>query len=310
MNVSPTLSIIIVNWNVCTFVLKSLESIFSSWEDAPSLEVIVVDNASTDDSVSKIKQSYPRVTIIVNSKNLGFPAGCNQGLSIASGKYILLLNPDTEIVQDALSILIQFMETHPEVGLCGPLLTYPDGTHQSSRRRFPTLSVLFLESTWLEKYAPRRILRHYYQQDIADTITQQVDWVTGSAMMIRHEVWKQVGGLDEGFFMYSEELDWCRRIKASGWHIMYVPQAKVIHHEGKSSEQVIAERHIYFQTSKIRYCRLYHSSFTAFVLHHWLRLQYICQILLESAKWLFGSKRIIRSQRIEAYIKVLESRFS
>ena len=201
------------------------------------------------------------------------------------------------------------MDKRPDVGMAGPLLTYPDSTHQSSRRRFPTLPVLFFESTWLEKYAPRQILRRYYMEDIADTTTQQVDWITGAAMLIRREVWREVGGMDEGFFMYSEELDWCRRITISGWNIMYVPQATIIHHEGKSSEQVTAERHIYFQSSKIRYTRIYHGHFIAFLLRHWIRLQYYSQILIESGKWLLGSKRELRHSRITAYRKVIRSKF-
>ena len=309
MTKSEILSVIIVNWNVCNLLRQSLASIYSSWGQSPGLEVIVVDNASSDDSVLMVQTDFPKANLITNQKNLGYPAGCNQGLAVASGKYLLVLNPDTEIVNDALAALLNFMDKHPEVGMVGPLLTYPDGSHQSSRRRFPTLPVLFLESTWLEKYSPRSIFKRYYLQDVADTSPQQVDWLVGAAMLIRREVWKQVGGLDEGFFMYSEELDWCRRIKKSGWNIMYVPQATIIHHEGKSSEQVTAERHIYFQTSKIRYTRKYHGKHIAFILHHWLRLQFYFQILVESVKWLLGSKRDLRHHRINSYIKVLRSRF-
>ena len=309
MTQHPILSVIIVSWNVHHLLKQSLESIYSSWGETPDLEVIVVDNASSDESVAMVHNFFPNVNLIPNDQNLGYPAGCNQGLAAAAGKYLLVLNPDTEIVNDALNTLVRYMDAHPEVGMTGPLLTYPDGSHQSSRRRFPTLPVLFLESTWLQKLAPRSILKRYYMQDIAKSTTQQVDWITGAAMLIRREVWLQVGGFDEGFFMYSEELDWCRRIKKNGWLIMYIPQATVIHHEGKSSEQVTAERHIYFQTSKIRYSRIYHGKNIAFLLHHWIRLQFFVQIFLESIKWVLGHKPELRQKRISVYRQVLRSRF-
>lgn len=321
MDQSPLLSVIIVNWNVEKLLERCLNSLYASWQLSSlphqtsskskfcDLEVIVVDNASADESVAMVKKKFPDVRLIVNKANVGYPAGCNVGLRVASGQYLLVLNPDTQIVDDALSTLVGYMQDHPQVGMVGPMLTYPDGTHQSSRRRFPTLPILFLESTWWEKLLPRKALSTYYCNDCADTVTQEVDWVTGAAMMIQRGVLKNVGGLDERFFMYSEELDWCQRIKKSNWHIHYLPQAVIIHHEGKSSEQAVAERHIYFHTSKILYTALYHGTVLARFLHHWLRLQYVLQILFEGSKWLMGHKRALRQSRISAYKKVLKSRF-
>lgn len=309
MTEPPIMSVIVVSWNVEALLHQALASIISSWQGSTGLEVIVVDNASVDHSVSMVRQNFPQIRVIANQTNLGYPAGCNQGLAVASGQYMLILNPDTEIVGDALVTLAQYLDLHPRVGMVAPMLVSPDGMQQSSRRRFPTLPILFLESTWLEKFTPRNLLKNYYFQDSPDTNTQEVEWVTGAAMVIRREVWLQVGGLDEGFFMYSEELDWCRRIKQAGWLIMYLPQATIIHHEGKSSEQVAAERHIYFQTSKIRYTRKYHGNFPAMLLYHWIRLQYVYQILIESAKWTLGHKRELRTKRITAYLRVLRSRF-
>ena len=309
MTESVQLSIIIVNWNVEALLHQALTSIYASWSETSQLEVIVIDNASTDNSVKMVQQNFPHVHIIANTTNMGYPAGCNQGLAVSSGQYRLILNPDTEIVGNALSALVQYMAGHPAVGLAGPALIYPDGTHQSSRRRFPTLAILFLESTWMEKFSPRSFLNNYYFLDQPDSVTQEVDWVTGAAMIIRREVWDKIGGLDEGFFMYSEELDWCKRIKMAGYSIVYFPEATIIHHEGKSSEQVVAERHIYFQTSKIRYTRIYYGHVVVFILYHWIRLQYISQILFEGVKWLLGHKQELRSSRIAAYKRVLQSRF-
>src|SRR5262249_29582496 len=140
----------------------------------------------------------------------------------------------------------------------GPRTLNADGTTQSSRRRFPTLGVGFLESTWLQSYAPQGVMRRYYVSDAEDDATVDVDWVQGSALMARREVYDQIGGLDDGYVMYSEELDWCKRAKLAGWRVVYLGSAQIMHYGGKSSEQVTARSHIHFQESKLRYFRKYH----------------------------------------------------
>jgi hypothetical protein len=125
------------------------------------------------------------------------------------------------------------------------------------------LTTALFESTWLQSSAPSGVLGDYYMLDRSDNETLQVDWAVGACLLVRREVIDQVGKLDEGFFMYSEELDWCRRIKGAGWKIVYLPKAQVIHHMGKSSDQVVAQRHIYFQTSKVRYFRKHHGQWAA-----------------------------------------------
>ncbi|MBN1920925.1 MAG: glycosyltransferase family 2 protein [Anaerolineae bacterium] len=301
------LTIIIVSWNVRELLKRALASIAASWGAHPGLEVIVVDNASTDDSVAMLHAEFPHITVIANTENLGFTKANNQGLAIARGAFILLLNPDTEVCESALHTLIDYAKQDPAIGIIGPQLLNPDQTIQPSRRRFPTLPVLFLESTWLQKWAPRSLLRRYYVKDRSASEIQSVDWITGAAMLTRREVVQQVGGLDEGFFMYSEELDWCRRIKQAGWEIAYLPTARITHHEGKSSEQVVPARHIYFQSSKVRYTRKYHGAITAEILRLWLLGQYLWQLGLEAAKALLGNQRPLRAQRMAAYRSVLRS---
>jgi len=307
------LSVVIVNWNVRDLLRRCLESVFvhgnaGTDHPSPGTEVIVVDNASTDGSVEMIRTEFPQVTLLTNTANLGFAGGNNQGIAAAQGRYVLLLNADAEVVGDALSVLVQYMDAHSDVGLVGPQLLYPDGRVQSSRRRFPTLATLFLESTWLESLAPRSLLNRYYVLDQPDAALLDVDWVVGAAMLIRRETLQQVGGLDEGFFMYSEELDWCRRIKATGWRVVYQPAARIIHHVGKSSEQAIPDRHINFQRSKIRYTHKYHGHVTAKTLRLYLLGSYAWQMAIELAKGLLGHKRALRRQRVAAYWKVLKSR--
>jgi GT2 family glycosyltransferase len=203
--------------------------------------------------------------------------------------------------------MVAYMDANPTVGVLGPRLLNDDGTVQPSRRRFPTVWTGFFESTWLEPVAPKRVLSRYYMLDCDDDTTQPVDWVQGSAMLVRREVVDQVGGFDETFFMYSEELDWQRRIKAAGWTIVYYPGAEVLHYGGKSSEQVAAQRHIYFQSSKVRYFRKHHGAATGFVIRIFLLTSYCWQLVIESAKWAVGHKRELRQARLQAYIQVLRS---
>ena len=299
------LSVVVVNWNVRDLLRRCLHSICAA--PSPVLEVIVVDNASSDGSVEMVRAEFPQVTPIANADNRGFPAANNQGLAVVRGRYVMTLNPDTEIVGDALERMVAYLDVHPEVGALGPQLLNADGSIQSSRRRFPTFATAAFESTWLQGIAPRGVLRRFYVDDVPPDRTQEVDWVTGACIVVRREVLDRVGGFDEGFFMYSEELDWCKRIKSAGWKIAYLPEARVIHHVGKSSEQAVAARHIRFQTSKVHFFRKHHSALTAEALRVLLLAMYVWQIGLESLKALIGHKREMRQQRIRVYWQVIRS---
>ncbi|MBP7686674.1 MAG: glycosyltransferase family 2 protein, partial [Thermoflexales bacterium] len=223
--------------------------------------------------------------------------------------YVLVLNPDTEIVDESLDRLLDYAEANSNVGAAGPLLLNPDRSIQPSRRRFPTVLTGFFESTWLQSLAPRGLLRRYYMEDVPANVVQDVDWVTGACTLFRRQVLDRVGVYDDvNFFMYSEELDLCKRIKLAGWRIVYLPEAQVIHYEGKSSEQAVAARHIRFNTSKVRYFRKWHGRGVAGVLRVWLLSQYVWQIGLEALKYALGQKRELRRQRIGVYGQVLRSR--
>jgi GT2 family glycosyltransferase len=313
------LSVVIVSWNVRDLLQRCLRSIYGSNARLVSrrttsqtrdcgLEVIVVDNGSEDGSVEIVRQDFPGVRVIANQENRGFPGANNQGITVAAGRYVLLLNPDTEIVDGALTDMVTFADAHPRVGMVGPQLLNPDGSVQSSRRRFPSLTTAFFESTWLEPYAPPIVLDRYYVRDRPDDELQDVDWITGAAMLARREAIEGVGLLDEGFFMYSEELDWCRRFREAGWRVVYLPAAQIVHHAGKSSEQVVAARHVHFQTSKVRYFRKYHGPLIAEILRWFLLANYVWQLGVEGAKWLVGHRRSLRAERIVAYRRVLGSR--
>jgi N-acetylglucosaminyl-diphospho-decaprenol L-rhamnosyltransferase len=305
------LSIVIVNWNVRDLLRRCLLSFDRHKSNLPSTvstEVIVVDCASSDGSVEMVRREFPWVQLIASEKNLGYARGNNLGMAEARGRYALILNPDTQIVGDALARMVRYMDEHPTVGVLGPALRYPDGSLQSSRRRFPTLATAFCESTLLHQWFPHnRIARRYYLADRPADVPQPVDWLVGAALMIRREAWQRVGPLDEGFFMYFEELDWCRRGQAAGWEAHYLPTAEIIHYEGKSSEQVVTARTIRFQCSKIRYYHKYYGAGWAQVIRLFLLGTFMFQLIEESLKWLVGHKRVLRRERMASYWQVLRS---
>ncbi|BCX02979.1 MAG: glycosyl transferase [Candidatus Roseilinea sp.] len=306
------IAVLIVSWNVRELLRACLLSLQRYPATSHEQSIIVVDNASGDGTLEMLYRDFPEVCVVANPTNRGFTGGNNDGLrkidSILDPDFILLLNPDTEVTPGALDALLACAEAHPQAGVIGPQLRYPDGDVQSSRRRFPTFWTALFESTWLQPIAPRAVLDHYYVRDRRDDEACEVDWVVGAAMLVRREAYRQVGGLDEhNFFMYSEELDWCRRIKAAGWQVLYEPRARVVHHEGKSSAQVSAQRMIYFNTSKVRYFAKHHGRLQATALRLVLLGMFAWQWALEGAKWLAGHRRALRAERMRAYARVLRS---
>lgn len=308
------LSIIIVSWNVIGLLMECLDSIFENSvvqllpkEKRIRYEVIVVDSASDDNTVEMLRKHFPRVKLLAQRENVGFTRGNNIGMEHARGRYLFLLNPDTLVLGNALADMVTYMDENPDVGIIGPYTLNTDGTLQSTRRRFPTVATAFLESTWLQPFAPKSILERYYVQDYPDIATIDVDWVQGSALMARREVYEQVGELDTGYVMYSEELDWCKRAKDAGWRVVFFCCAQIIHHGGKSSEQVSARKHILFQQSKLRYFKKHHGGKTAQALRVFLLANYAIQIGIEGVKSLLGSQREMRHDRIRDYWQVLRS---
>jgi GT2 family glycosyltransferase len=338
------LSIVIVSWNVWSILSGCLRSIErASWPlsgaaqvrqfgpvDAPaSLEVIVVDNASGDDTVKQLPQAFPWVRLIASDANLGFTRGNNQGYAASSGRFVYFLNPDTELdhghthrlaaaaglppPHDSLALLYAAIAAAPGVGMVGPQLRYPDGEQQPSIRRFPIPSTGFFESTWLGRlWRSNPWSRRMHMVDWPVGYRHDVDWITGAAMLCRREALEAVrtneGPFDERFFMYSEELDLCRRLKLGGWRIVYVPEAVVIHYEAKSSEQASAARHIHFNTSKVAYYDKWFPRPWPQLLRGFLLLEYRTQLWIESAKLLLGHKRELRRKRVAAYRQVIASR--
>lgn len=303
---STDVSVVIVSWNVRELLGRCLASVRASLAGSGySCDMIVVDNASHDGSAALVRAEFPDVRVIETGANLGFAAGVNLGLEYAQGHWIFVLNPDTELVGAALPTLLCFTAEHPATAVIGPQLRYPDGAIQSSRRRFPTIPTYFFESTLLARWWPSNPwARHYHVADVTPDEPQLVDWLVGAALLVRRTAIDHAGGMDARFWMYSEELEWQRRLTRHG-AIWYLPQAVVIHHEGKSSEQAPARKHLAFQRSKLRYAARANGPAVATALHIFLLACYALDWLTEAAKWLLGHRRDLRRERMQVYAQVL-----
>jgi GT2 family glycosyltransferase len=232
------LSIIIITWNSQEFIQNCLDSIFLSQRNFES-EVIMVDNGSSDQTTKIIETLYPQVNLIQNKKNLGYAKANNQGIEESQGKYVLLLNPDTQVLENSLALVYEFMEENPQVGALGPKLLNPDKTIQPSVREFPTFSTLIWEFSGLSRLFPKsRIFGRWRMGYFAFDQTREVDQPMGSCLMLRRETLEEVGILDENFPMFFNDVDLCNRIKNAEWKIYFYPRAEVIHQKGASTSQV------------------------------------------------------------------------
>ncbi|MDA2921791.1 glycosyltransferase family 2 protein [Patescibacteria group bacterium AH-259-L07] len=237
-----TLSIIIVNWNVKPLLERCLASIFHHGKEL-KYEVIVIDNDSRDGSKEYLRAVDKRrdnVHVILNNENLGFAKANNQGIDMARGEFILLLNPDAEVYGGTLQKMVRFMEKNSDCGVAGCQLVGIDNKIQPSVRKFPTVrsyEMIFLK---LHYVFPRaKNLQDYFQYDFDYTKTAEVDQVMGAFLMIRRKVVDEIDMLDEQFFLWFEEVDFCKRAQSSGWKVMYVPEVRVLHHGSQSFGQML-----------------------------------------------------------------------
>ncbi len=270
---NPRLSIIIVNYNVKEFLEQALQAIDKATVNLDA-EVLVVDNHSVDESVKMVRTHYPWVHLIVNEQNVGFAAANNQALREARGEYLLLLNPDTLVQEDTFTTMIGYLDEHPKVGMAGCKILNPDGTLQlACRRSFPTLRVALPKIFGLSRLFPgSRFFGKYNLTYLDPDVETDVDAVSGSFMMVRQEAMKQVGLLDESFFMYGEDLDWCYRFKQAGWEVKYVPETKIIHYKGESSKFAAFDSFITFYRAMDLFVRKHFGSRWMFIFHFFIRL--------------------------------------
>jgi N-acetylglucosaminyl-diphospho-decaprenol L-rhamnosyltransferase len=244
------LGIVIVNWNTRDLLRRCLETVFAS-AGSMTYRVVVVDNGSTDGSAEMVSETFPQVILVTGHGNVGYPAGNNLGLlklgyaqhngitDPNSPRYALLLNPDTELPPDALSLMLHYMDANARVGVAGPKLVLPTGRLDlACRRSFPTPEVSLWRMIGFSRLFPKsRVFARYNLTYLDENETAEVDSVVGAFMVVRREVIEQVGLLDESFFMYGEDLDWCKRIKEAGWTVMYYPQVCILHIKRASSRQ-------------------------------------------------------------------------
>jgi len=267
------ISIIIVNWNVRDLLEKCLTSIFKQTQGI-SFEVFVIDNDSTDKSVEMVKEKFPQVKLIANRENRGFAAANNQGIKKARGEFVLLLNPDTEILDNALAKMVNFMRENKNVGVAGCKLLNSDKTLQPSVRRFPTLFSQVLILFKIHHFLPNlKTFRQYFAKDFDYSKTQEADQVMGAFFMIREEIFDQIGYLDENYFIWFEEVDFCKRVKNAGWKVIYTPGAKVVHHCSQSFKQVLSLKKQRIFNKSLSYYFKKHYSFSAYLVIQMCRPQ-------------------------------------
>ncbi len=252
MKTIKTLTIIIVNWNTCALLRAALTSLDAATQ-ALNCEVVVVDNASTDGSVAMIERAFPHVRLLQNEHNVGFARANNQALARSRSEYILLLNSDTVVQPNALQQLLAFARLHPEAGGMGPRLLNSDGSLQISCYPLLTASREFWRLIFLDELLARRAT--YDMARWSTTRPREVEVIQGACLLLHRTALDQVGFLDERYFMYSEEMDLCYRLRQADWKLYWVPQAQVIHYGGASSAQMAAEMYVQLYRSKVQFQR-------------------------------------------------------
>ncbi len=276
------LSIVIVSWNTKDLLEACLRSVYAFPLDRP-FEVWVVDNFSKDDTVAMVRDQFPQVELIASEENLGFAGGNNRAIPHCQGEYVLLLNPDTEVKPDALNELVAFMDAHPEAGAAGSRLLNADGTLQPSCHPRPTLSREFWRMFYLDlfiSYGSYNMSKWKLDQP------REVDVLMGASLLLRKSVLDEVGLLDEGYFMYSEEVDLCYRLQKAGWRLFWVPQSQVVHYWGQSAKQVLAEMFLQLYRGKLRFFRKHYSWFTVALYKVVLGLAAVLRLALAPLVWL------------------------
>jgi len=250
-------SFVIVNWNVRELLEKCLLSI-EKFSSHFNFEIIVVDNASMDGSVAMMRERFSQINLIANTKNLGFAAGVNQGIKQARGEYVILLNPDVEIKESTLENLLEEFKNCADSGIVGGKIKNEDESIQPSVRAFPDVLSQVLISLKLKHIFNSRAIGRYLTQNFDYEKRQEVDQVMGAFFAIRRKVIKQIGLMDERFFLWFEEVDFCKRARNAGWKIIYTPKSEVLHHGGKSFGQISSTARQRIFNKSLRYYMLKH----------------------------------------------------
>ena len=273
----PNLAFILVNWNTKELISDAVRSIIDTVSDY-SYKIIIVENGSCDGSAEMLRKIFPEIRLICNEKNVGFARAVNQGLALTKASYIVLLNSDARLQRGAIKNLVKFMEKNPRVAIAGGQLINIDGSRQNSIASFPSLATELLNKRLL-----RIIFRHRYPGKERDyPIPIDVDSMVGACLIARREAIQKVGNLDEGYFFFLEETDWCRRMKANGWRVSFVPTARIFHLQGSSAARVKTEARIEYYRSRYRFFTLWYGKPTTDFLKIALMLRLVVEISLNT----------------------------
>lgn len=293
------ISVIIVSWNAKNYLKECIESLESEVSNYDS-EIIVVDNASDDGSPELVIEYFPQVKLIRNESNLGFAKANNIGIKYSSGKYLFLINSDIKVIKDCIKILIEYGEQNLHAGIIGPKILTPEGKVQRSCMGFPTLWNSFCRTLALDSLFPKSKvfggqLLNYWNHDS----NRNVDVINGCFWMVRREALNQVGLLDEDFFIYGEDIDWCKRFKTLGWEVVFFPEAKAIHYGGASSANSPTRFFIEMQRANIKYWDKHHNYYAKKVYVFLLLVHHVVRILGNGIKFIF-----LRKKKNDLYNKI------
>lgn len=298
---SPDISIVIVNYNVRALVLACLESLYKFLPETLEIETILVDNNSSDGSVEAIRQQFPQVIVLDNDFNAGFPAANNQAFRIARGKYVFMLNPDTEFMDNSLVKLYDYLENHPEVTLTAPQLRNTDGSHQVSVWRFPRVRDIFFSMFYLSRFLGHK---NYSDKNLNQPF--EAESVSGAAIFFRRELLDQIGMLDETMF-WIEDIEFCYRAYHKGFKLVYFPEAKIKHHIGQSAKKnyrISLSNQIF---NKIKFFRAHHKGIRSFAVT-WLSFFHVILKLITFG--LLSPLNVVYRRKAIAYAYTLPKVFN
>jgi len=304
------ISIVIVSWNTKEFLLDCLESI-KLQPPVASMEIIVVDNASTDGSQVAVENQYPDVHLIRNDQNYGFAKANNIGIKESKGRYICLINSDVKVLSKCLTSLYVYIEKNPSIGMIGPRILNSDLSLQCTCRHFPSLWNNFCSAMGLNRLFPDSRISSgdqmfYFKHDAILSI----EVLAGCFLMVRRDAFEQVGYLDDQFFMYAEDIDWCKRFHRAGWQIVFFPEAEAIHYGGASSANSPLRFSVAQEKSLFQYWAKHHGTISRFALFCIIILQHTLRIISESLLYVFKPTTRAKNQlQLQKHFSCLRSLF-
>jgi len=297
----PILSIVIVSWNTKKLLLQCLESLEHCRE--LSKEIILVDNASSDDTVETVRERFPHVRLVQNEANLGFAKANNIGIGLCSGKYVCLINSDVIVPDGCIEKMVRYMDEHVDIGMLGPKMILPDGSVGQSCMRYPTVWNWFSSALALDSvFKKSKIFGNFMMTDFKYDRTQDVDLLTGWFWMVRGEALSQVGGLDDRFFMYGEDFDWPKRYRQHGWRVVFYHEAEAIHYCSGSSSRAPVRFYVEMNKANLQYFRKHHNALAVGGFWFAMLLRQVLRLAGYGVVYLFS-----QPQRVDAGFKLRRS---